>query len=146
VKRAGIGVAIAYLVVAVVSIVWPARSATDYNRVASPRAPGTQTLSAYTPFMGAVGLMPHDSDRLRMAWIDRYGSAGRWVLFTGTASILSPPDSLVTLVADVGPGTRVLAWGDWGFLLAAPRPDGDGVVIRVLGPAGSPLAESELDR
>jgi hypothetical protein len=146
VKRAGIGVAIAYLLVAVVSIVWPARSSTDDNGGASLPVPGSQTPSAYTPFMGAAGITPHDSDRLRMAWIDRYGSAGRWVLFTGTASILSPPDSLVTLVADVRPGTRVLAWGDWGFLLAEPGADGDGVVVRVLGPAGAPLAESHLDR
>jgi hypothetical protein len=146
VKRAGIGVGIAFLLVAVVSIAWPSRSSDDDNRGASLPVSGTLTASAYTPFMGAVGLTAHDSDPLRMAWIDRYGSAGRWVLFTGTASVLSPPDSPVTLVTDVRPGARVLGWGDWGFLLAEPDPEGDGVVVRLLGPAGAPLAEAEVDR
>jgi hypothetical protein len=148
VKRAGIAVGIAFIIVAVVSIIWPARTPRNQDRDSSRPAqlPGTVTPSPYTPvFMGLGGLTPHDSDPLRLAWIDRYGSSGRWVLYTGMASILSPPDSQVTLVGDVREGERVLAWGEWGFLLAGPSTDDDDVV-RVLDPTGSPLAEAGLDR
>jgi hypothetical protein len=146
VKRAGIGVGIAFLLVAVLSIAWPSRSSKDDDSGASLPASGTLAASVYTPFMGAADLTAHDSDPLRMAWIDTYGSAGRWVLFTGIASVLSPPDSPVVVVADVRPGARVLAWGDWGFLLAEPATEGVGAVVRLLGPAGAALAEAEVDR
>ena len=145
-KRAGIGVAIAYLLVAVVSIAWPARSSTDDNRrrVASrarhPDAVGVHAVhGGCRPHPARLGSAADGLDRpLRVG-----GAVGA---LHGTASILSPPDSPVTLVADVRPGARVLAWGDWGFLLAEPGADGDSVVVRVLGPSGSPLAEPQIDR
>jgi hypothetical protein len=87
---------------------------------------------------------PTPPDPLRVAWIERYGPDDEPVILAGTALSLSPPDSPVALIGAAREGERLVAWGSWGFRLAAPT--GDGVVVRVLDPSGSQLVERVVDR
>ena len=94
--------------------------------------------SAFTAFfLNAEGVVPHDTDPVRMAWIEDY--EGERSLLTGTPLAISPPDSPVEVVAAVREGERLVDWGSWGFRLAAPA--GDGYVVRLLDPTGKPVAE-----
>ncbi|MDP8958341.1 MAG: hypothetical protein M3N51_03870 [Actinomycetota bacterium] len=65
-------------------------------------------------FLDVASMRWHPTLRARLAWTTTGADDGRAVLYEG--SVL-PGDVEAELVTDVGSQERLLAWGDWGFLV-----------------------------